>query len=336
MNESPKILVKAILSDTDFLVPTKLLCERSAWFSAKISGLDCSSPVVFPFADSHVLESVLRFMCTGILQLSDWQKDQLDAAFEMAMVACRLKMEDLEWCAVGKLEDHFDINNRTYLSEESIEYVLRNTASQSHLREWLADHVGGCLSTGILHAETIARLMATAPDFTVKVIMSMQITVVGTTNALLDMDVGDIEWARSEVMDKDHSGPHFPFHDDVDDGVDGDEEVTKDNSEPSSADMESTHNGENNTGEKDDDEEESEYDIENEEEEQGSDEDMTDNDKENEPPSEDEIEDDKENVFPSEDEAENEREDVTPSEEETDNEKENVPPGEDEEDDNEL
>ena len=333
MNESPKILVKAILSDTDFLLPIKLLCERSAWFSAKISELEGCGSIVFPFADSHVLESVLRFMCTGILQMSDCQKDQLDAAFEMAMVACRLKMEDLEWCAVGKLEDHFKINNSTYLSQDSVEYVLRNTASKSHLREWLAEHVGGCLSTGTLHAGTIARLVATAPDFTIKVIMSMQITVVGATNALLDMDVGDIEWARSEVMDTDNGRLQSPFHDEVDES---DEEEAEEDSEPNHADVESTGSGEDDTGEEDEDEDESEYYTRIEDGEEGSNEDVTDDDKENEPPSEDETDDDKENVPPSEDEADNERGHAAPSEEETDNEKENVPPSEDEEDNNEV
>ncbi len=333
MNESPKIVVKAILSDTDFLLPTKLLCERSAWFSAKIGDLESCSPIVFPFADSHVLESVLRFMCTGILQMSDCQKDQPDAAFEMAMVACRLKMEDLEWCAVGKLEDYFEINNNTHLSQHSIDHVLHNTASKSHLREWLADHVGRCLSTGTLRAGTIARLMATAPDFTVKVIMSMQLTVVGTTKAFLDMEVGDIEWARSEVMDTDNGRLQSPFHDEVDES---DEEEAEEDSEPNHADVESTGSGEDDTGEEDEDEDESEYYTRIEDGEEGSNEDVTDDDKENEPPSEDETDDDKENVPPSEDEADNERGHAAPSEEETDNEKENVPPSEDEEDNNEV
>ena len=341
MNESPKILVKAILSDTDFLLPTKLLCERSAWFSAKISELEGCSPIVFPFADSHVFESVLRFMCTGILQISDCQKDQPDAAFEMAMVACRLKMEDLEWCAVGKLEDYFEINNSTYLHQYSVEYVLRNTPSKSHLREWLADHVGGSLSTGTLRAGTIAGLMATAPDFAIKIIMSMQTIVVGTTNALLDMDVSDIEWARHEVMDRDNGERGFPSHEDVDESDDSNEEDAEDDSEPIYADMESSDNRENDTGEEDDeddDEKEDEHDTENEDgdEEEGSDEDATDDDKENEPPSDHEIDNDKENIPPSEDEIDNEKEHVSPSEEETDNEKENVPPIEYDEDDNEL
>ncbi|KAF7510592.1 hypothetical protein GJ744_006204 [Endocarpon pusillum] len=336
MNESPKILVKAILSDTDFLLPTKLLCERSAWFSAKISQLDGCSPIVFPFADSHVFESVLRFMCTGILQISDCHADQPDAAFEMAMVACRLKMEDLEWCAVGKLEDYFEVNNNTYLHPDSVEYVLRNTASKSHLREWLADHVGGSLSTGTIRAETIARFMATAPDFAIKIIMSMQITVVGTTNALLDMDISDIEWARHEVMDRDNGGQGFLSHEDVDDS---DEEEAGDDPEPIHANMESSDNREIGTDKEDnedDDEEENEHDTENEDEEEGSDEDVTDDDKENEPPSDDEIDNDKENVPPSEDESDSEKEDVSPSEEETDYEKENIAPIEDDDDHNEL
>lgn len=84
-----------------------------------------------------MFEPVLVFMCTGALRTPNTMEDQLDAAFEIAMVACRLGMEDLEWCASGKLEEYFEINKSTYLPQAASEHILHSTGITSHLCEWL-------------------------------------------------------------------------------------------------------------------------------------------------------------------------------------------------------
>lgn len=200
MNDSEKVLVKLALSDTNYLVSARLLQSRSPWFFEKISELERDPSVVFTFADAPTFECVLVFMCTGLLRIPSYLDDELEAILKVAMVAYRLKMEDLEWCAVGRLEEYFQINMRTYLPQHAIEYVLSNTQPKSHLREWLADHIAGCLSTGTLCVGALETLFVAAPDFALMIIREMQATAAAVTEALLDTDVSNIERARGEVI----------------------------------------------------------------------------------------------------------------------------------------
>jgi hypothetical protein len=151
-------------------------------------------------ATADVFESMLGFMCTGILRVPSDEGNELKRSLEVCMLACRLEMEELEWCAVGKVEEYFEANKNAYLPQSAIRYVLHNTQSISHLHEWLATHVAGRLSTGAMCAEALEEVIATAYDFATRIIISMQTTVVEITGALLDMEFSEIRKARSKVM----------------------------------------------------------------------------------------------------------------------------------------
>ncbi len=200
MNDSEKVLVEVVGSGVDYLVPAKLVRERSAWFGAKLSQREGVDSIVFEIGNAFTFKSVLLFMCTGLLPMSLRLRNQLDAALEIAMVANKLKMEDLEWCAVGRLEEYFESNKSTHVSHIAIECVLHSTETTSYLRAWLAGHVAGCLSTGTICAGALDRLITTAPDFATMIMMEMQRTTIEVTNALLDTDIIEIENARREVM----------------------------------------------------------------------------------------------------------------------------------------
>lgn len=200
MNDGEKILVELVLSDVNYLVSAKLLRNRSSWFHEKISQSGRNQSVALMFADAATFEWVLLFMCTGLLPISSHLENELEAVLKVAMVAHWLKMEGLEWCAAGRLGEYFQFNMSKYLPKHAIDYVLSNTRTASHLREWLADHVAGCLSTGTIHVGTIADLLAVVPNFASMIILEMQITTTAVTEALLDTDVSNIERARSEVI----------------------------------------------------------------------------------------------------------------------------------------
>jgi hypothetical protein len=200
MNDGKKILVNVVLSGVDYLVPAKLLCEMSPWFSAQLDEYEWFDSVVFTMATADVFESVLGFMCTGILRVPSDEGNELKRSLEVCMLACRLEMEELEWCAVGKVEEYFEANKNAYLPQSAIRYVLHNTQSTSHLHEWLATHVAGRLSTGAMCAEALEGVIATAYDFATRIIISMQTTVVEITGALLDMEFSEIRKAQSKVM----------------------------------------------------------------------------------------------------------------------------------------
>jgi hypothetical protein len=78
-------------------------------------------------ATTDVFESVLGFMCTGILRVQSDQGNELKRSLEVCMLACRLEMEELEWCAVSKVKEYFEANKNAYLPQAAIRYVLHNT-----------------------------------------------------------------------------------------------------------------------------------------------------------------------------------------------------------------
>ena len=202
MNDGPNVLVLVFVSNVDFSLPTTLLCAHSAWFAATISNPAMDGTIDFPFGDAAVLETVLVFMCTGVLRISDRMGNKLYAALEMAIVAFKLGMEDLEWCAVGKLEEYFAIKTGAQLRPHEIKRALRSTGSTSHLREWLADHIATCLTTGTIDAASLAGLTSAEPEFATRIMMSMQTTAIELIKVLLDADVRSIERARAEVMER--------------------------------------------------------------------------------------------------------------------------------------
>lgn len=199
MNIGEKVVINVVLSGIKYLVPTRLLCERSAWFSVELVDHEFHDSVMFTMTRAAIFESVLEFMCTGILRTPS-QENEIDAALEICMLACKLKMEDLEWCAVGRLEEYFQPNRNSYLSCSTINLLLHNTECTSHVREWLVDHIAACLSSGRICAKALGGIVATSPDFAMKILMEMQATVMDVTEVLLDMDVSNIEKARSQVM----------------------------------------------------------------------------------------------------------------------------------------
>jgi hypothetical protein len=225
MNDGKKILVNFVLSGVDYLFPAKLFCERSPCFSARLDEYEWFDSVVFTMATADVFESVLGFMCTGILRVPSDQGNELKRSLEVCMLACRLEMEELEWCAVSKVKEYFEANKNAYLPQAAIRYVLHNTQSTSHLRQWLATHVAGHLSTGAMCAEALDGVIATVPDFATRIIMSMQKTVVEITVALLDMEFSEIRKARSKVMrDINYDGDSAIDDDERDDKMGEDEE----------------------------------------------------------------------------------------------------------------
>lgn len=176
-------------------------------------------------ATADVFESVLGSICTGILRVPSDEGNELKRSLEVCMLACRLEMEELEWCAVGKVEEYFEANKNAYLPQAAIRYVLHNTQSTSHLHEWLATHVASRLSTGAMCAEALEGVIATAHDFATRIIISMQTTVVEITGALLDMEFSEIRKARSKVMrDSNYDGNSAMDDDERDDEMDEDEE----------------------------------------------------------------------------------------------------------------
>jgi hypothetical protein len=200
MNDSPKIVVLVFGSNVDFVLPTKLLCAHSAWFAAMISNPTINGTIEFRLGDADVLETVLVFMCTGVLRKSNHMRQQVHAALEMAIVAFNLGMEDLEWCAVGKLEENLTVKTGSTLPPDEIKRVLRSTGSTSHLREWLADHIASRLTTGTINAASLAGLTTAEPVFATMIMMSMQTTAIELLKVLMVADVRSIERARAEVM----------------------------------------------------------------------------------------------------------------------------------------
>jgi hypothetical protein len=204
MNVSLQILVLIAGSNIDFFLPARLLCAHSAWFTAAISNREMGASIIFPFSDASVLEAVLVFMCTGVLRLSDHMGHQLHAALEMAMVAHKLVMEDLEWYAVGKLEEYFDVNRSSQLrpDEIEIERVFHSTGSTSHLCEWLTNHIAGCLTSGTMMAAALVGLTTAEPAFVTMIVMSIQTTAFELTKVPMDADVRKREKARGKAMDR--------------------------------------------------------------------------------------------------------------------------------------
>jgi hypothetical protein len=258
MNGGEQVLVEVLISEINYLVPAKLLGAHSTWFFRQISEREGADSIVFT-ASAHVLECVLVFMCTGVLRMPRHQENELEATVMMAMVACWLKMEDLEWCAVGRLEVYFEANKNIFLPQNAVEYVLKNTESTSHLREWLAGHVAGCLSTRTMCAGALYGVVATAPDFATKIMMSMQETAIEINTVLLDADVSDIERARSEVIHVgDYEGyykRHWGIDEQMESGENEDEEADL-GSEKTEENMDSRDNDEASCEEEDDSEEE--------------------------------------------------------------------------------
>jgi hypothetical protein len=281
MNGNEKVLVEVPISEINYLVPAKLLGAHSTWFSGQINEREGDDSIVFT-ASAHVLECVLVFICTGVLRMPRHQENEPEATFKMATVACWLKMEDLEWCAVGRLEEYFEANKSIFLPQNAVEYVLKNTESTSHLREWLADHVAGCLSTRTMCAGALYGVVATAPDFAAKIMMSMQETAIEITTVLLGADVSDIERARSEVI---HGGDyegyyerHWGIDEQMESGENEDEEADPD-LEDTEENTDSGDNDEASSEEEDDGyEEESSDETDNSDEEENSEEEDDSND----------------------------------------------------------
>lgn len=166
-----------------------------------------------------------------------------------------------------------------------------------------ADHVAGCLRTGTISAGALADLIATAPDFATKIMMSMQTTAVETNQALLDMDISEIERARDEVRNWSNHGGNFAIHEDVGSSENANEEAEEE-SEVNYDETGSTDAAERESDVNEDDDDE----------------------KENEPPTEDEDSDEEENEQPTEEDEEN-----GSGEDEDSDGKENEQPTEDDE-----
>jgi hypothetical protein len=198
LNDSEKVISEIPASETDSILPAELLRMRSAWFSEKIAKGPQS--VLFTMANNPILECVLEFMCTGVVRTSLDLRKELQAALDLAIVARKLKTEDLEWCALGRLEGHLEGNQSTYLSQSPVKHVFHETEDKSHLRDWLADHVTGSLCTGLICAGDLNGLIATSPDFAIKITISIPQTAVEVTNTLLNVKLSEIERARGEVM----------------------------------------------------------------------------------------------------------------------------------------
>jgi hypothetical protein len=125
-------------------------------------------------------------------------------------------------------------------------------------------------------AEALYGVVATAPDFATKIMMSMQETAIEIITTLLDADVSDIERARSEVI---HGGDYegdYERHSEID------EQMESGENEDEEADMcleeteENMASGDNDEAssdgdEEDSDEEESNDETDNSDEEENSD-----------------------------------------------------------------
>jgi hypothetical protein len=212
MNDDRKVVVNVVLSELYYFVPARLLCERSPWFSTKVDERGELNTVVFAMAKAPTFETMLGFRCTGILEKPLQQENELETVLEICMMAWKLRMEDLEWCAVGKLDDYFDTHPGLSLPQTTIAQVLRNTEKTSHLREWLVDHVADCLSTGSICAGSLTGLVTTAPEVATAVMISMQTTIIEVTNTLLNMDINQIERARGELMHWVNHDRNFETH----------------------------------------------------------------------------------------------------------------------------
>ena len=163
-------------------------CFESGPLDSLQQSASVESPNRFHNGQSSHSRICARFMCRDILRMPLDEEDEPSTALELCRVALELKREDLEWCAVGRLNDHFDSNPGAFLPREAIEHILSNTGSKSHLREWLVDHVAGCWSSGVMCAANIEGLIATSSGFAAHVMMSMQTTVTEVTKVLMDMD----------------------------------------------------------------------------------------------------------------------------------------------------
>lgn len=201
MNDSEKVVLRVSTTEIDYLVSAKLLRRQSAWFSKALGEHDEPISISITVADAGILESLLVFMCTGILKMPLYPGHELKTVLQVSLIAYTLKMETLEWCAVGRLEEYFETNPNAYLPRSAVENVLQNTGPGSHLREWLADHVAVWLCTGTICAGALAELVTTAPDFATGIMISMQTTAMEMTNAFLYLDISEITEARREVID---------------------------------------------------------------------------------------------------------------------------------------